>query len=78
MCLQVFDQLADSGRVLPWDEERLTAKDKTKLGIFRKPILKLLRRNPAERTTAREFCDECCSLFATNPLSVTQNNGTMT
>lgn len=75
--MQVFDQLADSNRMLPWEDDRLTAKDKTKLGIFRKPIMKLLKRSPAERTTARQFCDECCSLFTTNPLSMTQNNETM-
>lgn len=69
LCVQVYSQLADENNELPWEEGRLSAPDRRKLGMFRKPILKLLRRDPAQRTTAREFCNECCSLFTTNPLS---------
>lgn len=68
--MQIFKQLVDGKRELPWDDSRLSARDRKKLGMFRKPILKLLRRDPDARTTAREFCNECASLFTTNPLSV--------
>ena len=69
-CMQVFDQLADERRDLPWHDGRLAAADRRKLGMFRKPILKLLQRDPAQHATARDFCTECCNLFTTNPLSV--------
>ena len=67
--VQVFEQLADETRALPWDDGHLASQDRKKLGMFRKPILKLLRRDPAARATAREFCTECSNLFTTNPLS---------
>lgn len=67
--MQVFEQLADERRALPWEGGRLAAQDRRKLGMFRKPILKLLQRDPAQRATARDFCNECCNLFTTNPLS---------
>lgn len=67
--MQVYRQLQDETQDLPWEDGRLSAQDKKKLLMFRNPILKLLRRKPTERSTAREFCNECCRLFTNNPLS---------
>lgn len=52
--VQVYKQLADPEKLLPWEEGRLSEEDKSKLGRFRKPIMELLQRDPKKRDTAGE------------------------
>ena len=60
---QVFEELSDPKNPLPWESGRLSRKDKKKLGGFRKPIMKLLQRDPRKRATARDFCRDIRNIF---------------
>jgi hypothetical protein len=55
-CMQIFKQLTTPEIALPWEEGRISPQDARKLGKFRKPILKLLQREPSERGTVLQFC----------------------
>eukprot|EP00892_Ulva_mutabilis_P004445 jgi/Ulvmu1/2372/UM130_0003.1 len=48
---------------LPW-EGSLTADIQARLGVFKKPVLQLLQRDPAQRSTMRKFHDTCAALSA--------------
>ena len=47
---------------LPWEGEK-NIDARRKLGMFRQPILSLLRRDPVERTTLANFCSSCQQVF---------------
>lgn len=41
--------------------------DREKLGVFRKPITKLLQRDPCMRASARQFSEDVRNIFAPQP-----------
>ena len=43
----------------PWEAPATSAALLNKLGYFKKPVLALLDRNPAERPTMAEFLQAC-------------------
>lgn len=49
---------------LPWEDE-LSGEVKSRLGVFRGPVVELLRREPSQRMSMREFHHACTALFAT-------------
>jgi hypothetical protein len=53
--VQILQELADPSALIPWDEERISDADAERLGCFRLPIQKLLRRDPCTRISAKEF-----------------------
>jgi hypothetical protein len=59
--LQIMKQLQGEDD-LPWEGDQNMAARK-KLGMFRQPILSLLRRDPAERSTLANFCQTCQQVF---------------
>lgn len=61
--VQVIQQLLGE-QPLPWEGERLTGAQRTRLGVFRRPVLQLLERDPARRPTLQQFCDMCTSIFS--------------
>ena len=50
--------------LLPWEGARLDAAVEQKLGVFRDPVLALLRREPGQRATMHAFCCACLAIFA--------------
>lgn len=64
--MQAHADLTDPTRLLPWEEGRISQQDDKKLGKFRKPILRLLHRDPSMRVTAQQFSDDVQGLFADN------------
>lgn len=44
----------------------MAMEDRGKLGRFRKPLLELLRRDPAQRATARQFCRHMFQIFSSS------------
>ena len=61
--VQIMDQLQGS-KELPWEGDK-SADARKKLGMFRHPILSLLRRDPEERDTLARFCSSCTEVFTT-------------
>ena len=62
--MQVMQRLrGDSDLPLPWEGE-LCPTAKRNLGAFKGPVLGLLQREPARRTTMRAFHATCTRLFA--------------
>ena len=53
-----------NGRQLPWEGGNLTADVRSKLGIFRGDILKLLERDPERRLGVGAFCTSCSRILA--------------
>lgn len=69
--VQVMAQLL-AEQELPWEGQRLRSRPavRKRLGVFKKPVLALLHRNPAQRSSMHDFCAACDSLFSsTSPLS---------
>ena len=60
-CLQVVGQLLGEEQ-LPWEGSNLTFDHRTRLGALRRPILQLLEREPAQRTSMQAFSDRCRSM----------------
>lgn len=65
LSLQAYNRLTGED-ALPWDEECLSEDDRRKLGVFWKPIQKLLTRNLTEQATAHDFSRQCLSIFSKN------------
>ena len=63
LCLQVREQLLGQAE-LPWEGDRLDAATLRCLGALRALVLALLRRDPAQRSTMREFCSGCNAIVA--------------
>jgi hypothetical protein len=63
--VQIYNQLV-SQYALPWEEGRISAQDKIKLGQFRWPIMRLLQREASQRATALQFCQSIRQLFESN------------
>lgn len=51
------------GRQLPWEGSNFTRYKKRKLGVFRRPVLSLLSRDPAKRPSMARFCEICDGLL---------------
>lgn len=49
---------------LPWEEGQLTAAQRSRLGVFRRPVVQLLERDPSRRPSLQQFCDMCTSIFS--------------
>eukprot|EP00892_Ulva_mutabilis_P002848 jgi/Ulvmu1/12564/UM091_0005.1 len=56
--------------LLPWEGDNLRSDVRRKLGIFREPVLGLLRRNPHERASMQAFCDTCNDLVTSSTTMV--------
>jgi hypothetical protein len=76
-CMQIFKQLTTPEIALPWEEGRISPQDARKLGKFRKPILKLLQREPSERGTVLQFCKSMSEIFCSTPGGSTVQKDTM-
>jgi hypothetical protein len=48
---------------LPWEGSQLTQDIRRKLGIFRGPVLSLLKRDPEHRASMAYFCQACDDIF---------------
>eukprot|EP00892_Ulva_mutabilis_P002846 jgi/Ulvmu1/12562/UM091_0003.1 len=61
----VMEQLQGS-RELPWEGARLRAQPavRKRLGVFKKPVLALLHRDPGHRASMADFCAACDNLFS--------------
>lgn len=70
----MMDQIeAVKGMQLPW-ENALSQEVHNQLGVFRKHVLKLLARDPAERPSMEEFCASCdCMLDGTTDVRHSEN-----
>lgn len=66
--MHVQDQLTGKA-LLPWEAGRMSAATRRQLGIFRKPVLALLQRDPALRASVQDFCDACFALVSSNTTS---------
>jgi hypothetical protein len=62
--MQIFEQLTSPEHALPWEEGRISPQDVKKLGNFRKPIMRLLQRDPLQRDTALQFSKSMLELFS--------------
>eukprot|EP00892_Ulva_mutabilis_P011411 jgi/Ulvmu1/8642/UM046_0047.1 len=51
-------------QALPWEEGQLSAAQRSRLGVFRRPVLQLLERDPVRRPSLQQFCDMCTSIFS--------------
>lgn len=63
--MQVLARLRGEAE-LPWEGD-LAAKNATarrRLGLFREPVLALLRRDPAQRATLSDFCRTANTVFS--------------
>jgi hypothetical protein len=76
-CVQIYRQLVSPDQTLPWEEGRISAGDKKKLGKFRKPIMQLLQREPSERGTALQFCKQMFEIFSSTPGGTAVQKDTM-
>jgi hypothetical protein len=68
--MQIFNQLTSPQDALPWEEDRMSPQDMKKLGKFRKPIMKLLQRDPAQRETALQFSKSMFEIFGSTAAGV--------
>ncbi|NJR42309.1 MAG: hypothetical protein HC767_06270 [Akkermansiaceae bacterium] len=55
--------LSDPSSLLPWEEGCITRSDRKKLGMFRRPILQLLQREPSHRITVEQFSLDLASIY---------------
>lgn len=60
--VQVYSQLLGEAD-LPWEGDRLTVEVQRKLGVFRRPVLQLLQRDPTARISLHQFARGCDSIF---------------
>ena len=60
--LQVLAML-EGREALPWEGE-LSAEVQRKFGVFRRPVLQLLQREPSRRSTLEAFHASCTHMFA--------------
>lgn len=60
--VQVYAQLLGEAE-LPWEGARLTLEVQRQLGVFRRPVLQLLAREPGDRISLRQFARDCESIF---------------
>eukprot|EP00892_Ulva_mutabilis_P002162 jgi/Ulvmu1/11947/UM082_0026.1 len=64
----VKEQLAGTAP-LPWEAGRITAEARRRLGVFRKPVLALLQRDPAQRASVQHLCDACYAIVSSHTTS---------
>ena len=57
---------------LPWEGGRLDAATMRCLGVLHDPVLGLLRRDPAQRSTMSAFCSACLAIVASNTTTAGQ------
>lgn len=62
MPLQVLAML-EGAKPLPWEGE-LSRRLRSKLGLLGGPVLQLLQREPARRSTMEAFCASCDRILA--------------
>lgn len=60
--MQVYAQLLGAAD-LPWEGDRLSLTVQRQLGVFRRPVLQLLAREPTARITLHQFARDCDSVF---------------
>lgn len=58
------------GAQLPWEKEGQKEDILKALGVLAQPVLGLLRRDPAQRTPALEFCRSCAEALGLPPPDV--------
>lgn len=64
LTVQVTDQITGSySAQLPWEKPGQREAVLKALGVLADPVLGLLRRDPAERTPAWDFCRTCAELL---------------
>lgn len=61
--VQIMRQLQGEEE-LPWEGQQNSSMVRKKLGIFRQPILSLLQRAPADRSSLAVFCNACQQVFS--------------
>lgn len=65
MHLQMHGAITGEGtEKLPWEITPLDTAIKKHLGVFRKVVLQLLDRNPANRPDMQQFCAVCQRVFS--------------
>lgn len=55
----------------PWEAGSLRSDTRRQLGVFRKPVLELLRRDPAERASSQDFCAACLAIVSKSTTTTT-------
>jgi hypothetical protein len=75
--VQIYKQLTSPHLPLPWEVGRISSEDSKKLGRLRKPILKLLEREPSQRDSALQFCKSMLEIFRSTPGGSTVQNDTV-
>jgi hypothetical protein len=75
--MQIFEQLTSPERALPWEEGRISPQDVKKLGRFRKPIMRLLQRDPLQRDTALQFSKSMLEIFSSTAGGTVRHNDIM-
>lgn len=73
---QVYAELSDTSNLLPWEEGRISRRDIGKMGMFRRPILQLLHRDPSQRATARQFCRSITQIYERHTDTATRTTHT--
>lgn len=70
--MQVLEKLLGQAE-LPWEGELAERNPvaRRRLGLFREPVLSLLRRDPAHRATLADFCRTVNTVFS-SPTTVEQ------
>lgn len=61
--MQVIQQLLGE-QPLPWEGAGLSAAQRSRLGVFRRPVMQLLERDPGRRPSLSQFCDMASSIFS--------------
>jgi hypothetical protein len=52
------------GSMLPWEGQCMDRETRHKLGVFKKILMDLLQRDPAERKSMADFCGTCNRILA--------------
>jgi hypothetical protein len=76
-CMQIYRQLTSPELLLPWEEGRISQQDVKKLGKFRRPILKLLQREPSKRDSVMQFCKSMFEIFCSTAGGTAVHKDTM-
>lgn len=63
MYFQVMKEIS-SGEALPWEEGRISAEQKRKVGVFYGTLLTLLVRDPGARPSMQAVCSACNRLLS--------------
>jgi hypothetical protein len=54
---------------LPWEEPRFSEAARAKLGMFKKPILLMLARDPAQRSSCQTLFETLITMFSAQQTS---------